>query len=132
MGDRIALIAHRLERAKQTAVEARFNLDNNFLNLAENRIYYAMFYAVSALALKCDFITSKHSQLKGWFNKEFIATQKIDPLYYKIYNRAFERRQEGDYDDFASFDKEEVEEDIKNMNLFLEMLFSFMETIAEK
>jgi len=30
---------------------------------AENRIYYAIYYIVSALAIKNDYSTSKHSQL---------------------------------------------------------------------
>ncbi|MBD3308314.1 hypothetical protein GF339_17905 [candidate division KSB3 bacterium] len=39
-----------------------------------NRIYYAMFYAVSALALLQGFSTSSHAQLRGYFNREFVKT----------------------------------------------------------
>ncbi len=123
MANKNSLIDYRIERAKQTVIEAKFNFENGFLNLTENRVYYAMFYAVSALALKYDFVTSKHSVLKGWFNKEFIFTKKIDTFYYKIYNRAFERRQEGDYDDFITFEKDEVELDLQNMDIFLVEIF---------
>lgn len=47
------------------------------LSTALNRLYYAIFYAVAALAQKFNFITSKHSQLLGWFNREFIKTGKL-------------------------------------------------------
>ena len=44
--------------------------------MAVNRIYYGLYYAVTALAIKHRFETSKHLQLIGWFNKEFIASQE--------------------------------------------------------
>jgi uncharacterized protein (UPF0332 family) len=51
----------------------------------------------------------------------------IDKKFYKIYNRAFDKRQEGDYDDFVSFEKEEVMEDLKRMKEFLIELEKFIE-----
>jgi uncharacterized protein (UPF0332 family) len=63
------LINYRLKRAESTLEEAELAFKNNKLTLTENRIYYAIFYSVSALALRYDFETSKHSTLKGWFNK---------------------------------------------------------------
>lgn len=46
------LIVYRVERAEKTLEEAEFALNNNMLPLAENRIYYSIFYIVSALALQ--------------------------------------------------------------------------------
>jgi len=43
-----------------------------------------MYYALTALALKSGFETSKHGQLIGWFNREYIATSRIDPRFGKI------------------------------------------------
>jgi hypothetical protein len=65
--------------------------------------------------------------LKGWFNKEFVFTGKIEKEFYKIYNRAFDKRQEGDYDDFVTFAKEEVIDDLENMKKFLKELESFID-----
>ena len=67
------LIKYRISRANETIKEAESAFNNNFLFNAENRIYYAIFYIVSALALKHGFSTSKHHQLLGWFNKEFVS-----------------------------------------------------------
>lgn len=66
--DKKELIKHRLTKAKVSLEDSKLAIDNSrFLN-AENRIYYAIFYSVSALAAKYDFSTSKHFQLLGWFN----------------------------------------------------------------
>jgi uncharacterized protein (UPF0332 family) len=54
-----------------------------------------MFYSLLALGIKSDFETSKHAQLIGWFNKNFINEGLIDPRYGKIINKAFNRRTKG-------------------------------------
>lgn len=109
------LINYRIEKAKLCYKEIDTCLDNNLLHLAENRIYYSLFYSISALGLLKNFSTSKHKQLQGWFNREFIKT-KIFPLEFaKIYAISFERRQKGDYDDFVTFEKDEVINDYNNL-----------------
>jgi uncharacterized protein (UPF0332 family) len=119
---KLDLLKYRIDRAKETAGEAEMALKHNKLRLAENGIYYAIFYIVHALSILSGFSTSKHATLKGWFNKEFVFPGKIDSKFYKIYNRAFDKRQEGDYDDFVTFEKEEVIEDLENMKQFLKEL----------
>ncbi len=45
------LIKYRIQRSEKTLNEAKLAIDNNALSLAENIIYYAIFYIVSALAI---------------------------------------------------------------------------------
>ena len=99
-----ALIEHRISKAIAAIDDVDFLISNKKFLLAVNRIYYGMFYMLSALSLKYDFSTSKHQQLIGWFNKEFIATGKVDHKYGKIIHNAYSNRSTGDYDDFAEFE----------------------------
>jgi uncharacterized protein (UPF0332 family) len=108
--DRDALIAYRLEQAKETIDLSRFLIDSDKLVVAVNRIYYGLYYAVTALALKSHYETSKHTQLIGWFNKEFVSTEQIDKKFGKILRNAYQNRTKGDYDAFIKFDKEAVED----------------------
>ncbi len=66
------LIKYRIEQAKEAILEVEILIEKNLLKIAINRIYYGMFYILLALALKNRFKTSKHNQLIGWFNKEFV------------------------------------------------------------
>jgi uncharacterized protein (UPF0332 family) len=66
--DRESLIEFRLNQAYDTIELARFLISSDKLVVAVNRIYYGMYYALTALALKNRFETSKHGQLIGWFN----------------------------------------------------------------
>ena len=93
------LIKFAIEKSKTALQTAKENMASKKLEGALNRIYYAIFYAVSALAIKNDFSTSNHSQLIGWFNKKFIHEDKVfDKEIYRIYESSFAYRQKSDYD----------------------------------
>lgn len=83
-------------------------IDSDRLNVAVNRIYYGLYYVVTALAIKNSYETSKHAQLIGWFNKEFVATGQLDKKYGKILRNAFQNRTKGGNDAFVKFEQEEV------------------------
>jgi uncharacterized protein (UPF0332 family) len=117
--DRNALVAYRIKQAEETIELARFLAESNKFVIAVNRIYYGMYYALTALALKNSFETSKHGQLIGWFNKEFIATKKIDVRFGKILRNAFQNRTKGDYDAFVSFTEQEVALMLEEMTEFI-------------
>jgi len=61
-----------LPTATESVEAAQLLLDNGMLTSAMNRIYYAMFYAVQAVLITNNATFSKHGQVKGYFNKEFI------------------------------------------------------------
>jgi len=124
------LIRYRINKSEGTIEEAELAIENNKLSLAENRIYYSIFYIVSALALKYDFSTSKHSTLMGWFNQGMVKTEKIDISFGKTYARAFEKRKKADYDDYITFSSEEVKLDLENAKKFVNRIKSFI--IEEK
>ena len=117
-----ALIEHRIARATDTIEEVSFLIKNKKFLLAVNRIYYGMFYILSALSLRYNFSTSKHQQLIGWFNKEFISTGVIDRKYGKILHNAYNNRSTGDYDDFAEFDEEDVKKSFDEMKDFIKTI----------
>lgn len=102
------LIKYRIEQAKEAIKEVEILIEKNLLTLAINRIYYGMFYMLLALALKKGFKTSKHNQLIGWFNKEFVKPGKTNQKFGKIVNKGFEDRTDGDYGIFVQFEKDEV------------------------
>lgn len=72
------LVKYRLEQAYKAAEDAEFLIENKRYGLAINRIYYGIFYLLSALAIIHKFETSKHQQLIGWFGgkKLFVAIER--------------------------------------------------------
>jgi uncharacterized protein (UPF0332 family) len=118
--DRDSLVEYRLNQAFDTVELAKFLLLNDKLVIAVNRIYYGMYYALTALALRNKFETSKHGQLIGWFNKEYVSSKKGDSKFGKILRNAYQNRTKGDYDAFVDFTKIEVETLLVEMSCFIE------------
>ncbi len=124
--DRDSLVKYRLEQAEETILDVQLLIDNNRWRSAINRIYYGMFYSLLALGLAKQFETSKHTQLIGWFNKNFIHENVIDIKFGKIINKAFNRRTKGDYDTFIEFEEDTVREMFVEMKEFIAEIKSFI------
>lgn len=113
------LIRYRLQEAKDTIEDVKLLIDNDRLRASVNRIYYGMFYSLLALGIAYDYETSKHQQLIGWFNKNFIYEGLIDSKFGRIINKASNRRTKGDYESFVEFEKAIVIEMFEEMKEFI-------------
>jgi len=71
-GGEQALIAYRVARAEESLDEARLLLDAGHLNTAVNRLYYACFYAVSALLMSEGHGSAKHSGIRSLFDAHWV------------------------------------------------------------
>ena len=129
--DREILIQYRLNQAGQTINEVSKLIEVGLLNVAVNRIYYGIFYSLTALALKYEYKSSKHFQLMGWFNQNFIKTGYIDVKYGKILRDAFKNRSDGDYAPFIIFEKEDVLDLLSDMIDFIERIKSFLANLKD-
>lgn len=103
-----ALIAYRMERAHEAIDEAKMLFEAGHINLYVNRLYYACFYAVSALLLTKDISTGRHGYLRSLMHREFVKTGLIPKELGKHFDLLFDSRLEGDYADFARFKTEDV------------------------
>lgn len=124
--DREILIEYRLQQAEQTIGEVDKLVENELYNIAVNRVYYGMFYCLSALALKYEFNSTKHAQLIGWFNKNFIKTGLIDIKYGKMLRNAFKSRSDSDYAPFMDFEKRDVVDMQAEMKDFIHTVSGFL------
>ena len=122
-----SLMQYRLEEAKDTMDDVQLLIENDRLRAAINRIYYGMFYSLMALGLAHGFETSKHPQLIGWFNRNFIHSKKIESEYGKMINKAYNRRTKGDYDAYVDFDKDIVIEMFNDMKAFISRINKILE-----
>jgi uncharacterized protein (UPF0332 family) len=120
------LIQYRLDQAVQTIGEVSKLIESDLLNIAVNRIYYGIFYSLTALALSFEFQSSKHAQLMGWFNQTFVKPGLIDIKYGKILREAFKNRSDGDYAPFITFEREDVLDMQSDMVDFIERIQSFL------
>ena len=110
------LVSYRLTKARETMNEINLHLANELWNTAVNRLYYACFYAVSALLLSFDIQARTHSGVRQMFGLHFIRSGLVDKELGKFYSDLFDKRQTSDYDDYVEITKEEVIDFIKPAN----------------
>ena len=101
-------LKYRIGRANETIDEVRIHIENKFWNTAINRMYYACFYAVSALLAKDKIEVLSHSGVRQKFGEHFVKTGKIDRDLAIHFTDLFEKRHKGDYNDFYDYDEETV------------------------
>ncbi len=102
-------VNYRIEKSIETFEVAELLYANSKWNSTINRLYYACFYAITALLVMNEIETKSHSGVKTQFFLNFVKTKKIDPKYGKLYSDLFDWRQKGDYGDFFDFEMENVE-----------------------
>ena len=115
------LVAYRIQRSKETMLEARLMIDQGYLNGAINRLYYACYYIVIALFIKNGISAQTHSGTKQMLGLHFVVNGKLSPKTSSIYATLFEKRHSSDYDDFAYYDIETLEKLYPQANEFIEI-----------
>lgn len=124
---RTAVVRYWWSKADASMLSARREFEAGALEFAVNRLYYAVFYAVSAALLDRQLSFSKHSGVRAAFHREIIKNGLLDVKWGKLYDQLFEDRQEGDYMAMVTFDKQYVESQIVLCTEFLEELKHLIE-----
>jgi uncharacterized protein (UPF0332 family) len=116
------LIVYRLQRARESLEDAHLLADARRWNPCVNRLYYACFYAISALLVQEGMSSSRHSGIRSLFNRHFVKTGKVSASTGRVFNDLFERRQEGDYVDFVRFEESQVRAWMPQAEAFVEQV----------
>lgn len=91
-----------------------------------SRSYYAMFYSVQALFLTKNLSFSSHKGVISAFGEHFIKTNIFPREMGREINRAFEKRQIGDYGYSLVLSKEEAEEILKQARKFIDGIVAYL------
>jgi uncharacterized protein (UPF0332 family) len=122
-----ALVRYRLEQAVETLREASLLLDQNAWRGAQNRAYYAMFYAVHALLATRQLGSSKHSGVLALFDREFVKPGLLPTALSRSLRLAFNRRQSWDYGEMGTLDPDEITEMVAEAKLFVQAIEEFLQ-----
>ena len=103
-----ALIRYWMEKARESIQAAQSEYDSGRYATAVRDLYYACFYALTAVLLKEGRSFKKHTAVKAALHKDLIRTGIVQPEWGKFYNKIFDSRHEGDYQPLRVFEAEEV------------------------
>lgn len=86
-----------LKRSERYLKSAALLLNDGGYESAVSRVYYAMFYATQAVLLTKKLSFSSHKSVLAMFGEYFIKTEIFPKEMGRELNRAFAKRQIGDY-----------------------------------
>ncbi len=114
-------INYKLKKADEALKEAQLLLENNFNDAAISRLYYAAFYAISALLVNLNLNPKTPQGVKSLFNKEFILTGKLDEEFSDFYTLLMAKRHEADYESFSFINKNKLPEYFEKTKELIEL-----------
>lgn len=125
--ERKTLVLYRLERAREALSESALLLEGGFANTAASRLYYACFYAVSALFALENLSAKTHKGARALLGRRFVREGVIPSSLGKTYSELFDFRQEGDYEDFSAITPDQVREYGGAAHTFVEHVASLIQ-----
>lgn len=126
------IVEHRMNKARESLIEAKGVAKIGFINSSVNRLYYSCFYAVSALLLQENISAKTHAGVRQMLGLYFIETDKISKKLGKLYSDLFENRQDSDYEDFFMVEQELLEDLTKGADHFIAAIEQLINTNLAK
>ncbi len=114
-----ALVAYWLEKAHESLQSAKSEYESGRLSFAMNRLYYAAFYALTALFRDRDRVFKKHKGLRSALHRDLVKNGIVETHWGKFFDDVFESRQRGDYTPMVIFEPDQVEDFLRQTEGFL-------------
>lgn len=112
-GARKDLVLYRLDTAKDDIKSAKILIDAGEYRGANNRAYYGIYHAISAIHALDGNAYKRHKDAIANFNKDYIKNEVFPRSLGRRIAEAEEIRHASDYDDFYIATREEAEEQIE-------------------
>ena len=116
------LVLYRIKTAKSDLKSAEVLLNAGEYRGANNRAYYAIYHAISAIHALNGKAYKRHKDSLGNFNKEYIKMGIFPRTLGRRIAEAEEIRHASDYDDFYIATKEEAEEQIMTADELIRLI----------
>ena len=103
----LELAEYRLDIAREDLQVAIENMSANHLRAANNRAYYSIYHAITAVLALEQTAFKRHKDTLAYFNKKYIKDDIFPRTLGRQISRAEEVRHASDYDEFYIVAKEE-------------------------
>lgn len=120
------LARYKLERAIEEADTSKLLYDNNKLRAANNRAYYSIYYAITAILCLEPIAFKRHKDTLAYFNKNYVHTGKFPKEMGRAISKAAKIRHASDYDEFYVASREEAERQISNAGQLIGLVDEYL------
>lgn len=131
-GTKYDLARYRIETAKGDLRSAKLLLEAEEYRGANNRAYYAIYHAISAVHALAGKAYKRHKDALSNFNKDYIHSEVFPKEFGRRIAEAEEIRHASDYDDFYIATKAEVEKQIDTAMKLAELVEGYYKDYVEE
>lgn len=119
-------VRERMKQAHETLEEAETLFEQDYWRGTINRAYYAMFYAVLALAARKEVVISKHTHAIAFLDKVFIKTGIFPKEISRALHVSFDERQTNDYGEIWDIDHNEAKNTLSEAMSFVKTIEDYL------
>lgn len=131
IGNRMDLAKHRLNIAREDLNAAYTLVGAGSFRGANNRAYYAIYHAISAVLATEGVAFKRHKDVLGYFNKSYVATEIFPKELGRKIVKAEEIRHVSDYDTFYIASKEVTMQQIETAEMLIKLVEKFCKEVQE-
>lgn len=125
-GTRTDMAMHRLQVATEDLDTAYLTFNAGQFRGANNRAYYSIYHAISAVLAKEGVAFKRHKDTLGYFNKNYISTEIFPRELGRKIVKAEEIRHASDYDAFYIASKDVTKQQIKTAEILLKLVKEYL------
>lgn len=130
--ERKKLAVYWMQKAKRSYETAVRELKQKNYDFCANRLYYAAFYAVSAVLILRGQSYTKHSGVRAALHRDFVKTGIIATEFGALYDALLRDREESDYVAFADLDPEVLKQEIIEVKKFVDKFHGILASEIDK
>lgn len=127
----LELAEYRLDIAREDLQVAIENMSANHLRAANNRAYYSIYHAITAVLALEQTVFKRHKDTLAYFNKKYIKDDIFPRTLGRQISRAEEVRHASDYDEFYIVAKEETQKQIECAQTLLQLVEMYISNFKE-
>ncbi len=117
---------YRIGRANQSLGDAEILAQAGSWNGTVNRLYFACFYSVAALAARDNISATEHGDMKRSVNQYDLQSGRIGHDLQVFYDELSTMRLDGDYKDFVVFDEQKIRPLVTEVRRFVASIESLL------
>ena len=122
MKERSIIVSRELEKAQKTYNDVLYCVDKGMWETAANRLYYALFHAMSALLINDGYQVKSHRGILAMFGEHYIKTDIFAKKDGSLLSDLVIMRDNADYNCFFEADEEKLSPYIEPTRLLIEKI----------
>lgn len=124
--ERSAIVNYRIEKSRIALDEINRVMPLMVWGIVANRMYYALYYAASALLISDVHQVNTHKGVISLLNQYYVRTGKLAKEDGNLFGSVFAFRQGSDYDDFIDASEEDIKRYLPQVEQLVEKIISLI------